>query len=376
MTAKQVREIALKYVNTLWKAVLNPNALSRDMPSVDPQLKSTTFALISLMIAYGAFKFLWPDDPISQFELPKRVKAIISLANTVPLGIPLSLAVLILYLILFPYLLFKIFLKKVSISNLITYAAYYYGGPFFVCLMLIFGCYTSICTINYGITYYIFIVSFIVIFIYSFIWQVHAMSTATSQTKLLCTIVLILSGVISSFLSNHNIFATYIIVSNSMAPTLENHHRVISNNIIYKYREPKRGEIAVYYEPEDSKVFVGRIIGIPGDNLSYYKGQLQLNGRKIALDSPDGRQDDSSEKIEQIEKLSTETSYKILIDKSMVNENIPIVHGDYHVPDNNYFIMGDNRYASYDSRAFGPVSKAKLIGNVYYRMWPLDKSKL
>ena len=155
----------------------------------------------------------------------------------------------------------------------------------------------------------------------------------------------------------------YRIPSSSMEPTLhcakpstgcEAHFsdRVLANRFIYRFRDPKRGEIIVFKTPgtkpvcgtqHAGEVFVKRLIGLPGEHLSERDGYMYVNG--VRLDEPyiqAGRRDTYPPRV-------------------------------WVVPKGEYFFMGDNRSSSCDSRTWGPVPRANIIGEVFFVYWPPNR---
>jgi signal peptidase I len=155
----------------------------------------------------------------------------------------------------------------------------------------------------------------------------------------------------------------YRIPSSSMEPTLhcarpaqgcEAHFsdRVLANRFIYRFRDPRRGEIIVFKTPGNKpvcntehagEVFVKRLIGLPGDHVSERDGIVSING--AVLKEPyiqPGRRD-------------------------------TFPPSSWNVPKGEYFFMGDNRAASCDSRTWGSVPRKNLIGEVFFVYWPLNR---
>ena len=156
----------------------------------------------------------------------------------------------------------------------------------------------------------------------------------------------------------------YRIPSSSMEPTLhcaqpglgceapggffDGSDRVLANRFIYRFRNPKRGEIIVFKTPPEAQVrcgaggtFVKRLIGLPGDVVSERDGFVYING--VQLQEPYIKPD-------RRDHEPPRTWAKI--------------------PKGDYFFMGDNRAASCDSRVWGPVPRANLIGEVFFVYWP------
>jgi signal peptidase I len=133
----------------------------------------------------------------------------------------------------------------------------------------------------------------------------------------------------------------------SMAPTLADQDRLVVNKLIYLLHAPQRGDIVMLYYPEDpDKSFVKRVIGDPGDVIRIVDGRVFVNDVEL-LDSfvaPEYRSHDD--------------------------------YGPYTVPAAHYFVMGDHRNNSSDSRTWGPVPKKYIVGKVQLRWWPLPAAHL
>ncbi|MBA3364827.1 MAG: signal peptidase I [Actinobacteria bacterium] len=150
----------------------------------------------------------------------------------------------------------------------------------------------------------------------------------------------------------------YRIPSSSMEPTLHcadgagclagYSDRVLANRFIYRFREPERGEVVVFETPARARercgaggTFVKRIVGLPGDKISEREGVMYVNGKRLKEPYVEAERRDIGE---------TETWPRI--------------------PPDNYFMLGDNRNQSCDSRRWGPVPRENLIGPVFATYWP------
>jgi signal peptidase I len=143
---------------------------------------------------------------------------------------------------------------------------------------------------------------------------------------------------------------SFWIPSESMVPTLEVHDRILVNKFIYDFTSPKRGDIAVFKSVEgNNEDLIKRVIGLPGDKIEVrHRGTLYLNGKP---------------------------------QKEPYVVNGPCVRGypktcsfgPVTVSKGHYFMMGDNRANSLDSRFFGAVPKQNLIGEEFFRFWPLNR---
>jgi signal peptidase I len=132
----------------------------------------------------------------------------------------------------------------------------------------------------------------------------------------------------------------------SMMPSLTNQERIFINKFVYKLGSGKidRGDTVVFLFPEDkSKSYIKRVIGIPGDRIRIDEGQVFVNGGRLEEPYvPDDYRDHMS-KEERV------------------------------VPEDSYFVMGDHRNSSNDSRAWGYVPKGLIYGKAVFVYWPLDK---
>jgi signal peptidase I len=134
----------------------------------------------------------------------------------------------------------------------------------------------------------------------------------------------------------------------SMYATLDNNDYLIANKIDYRLHSPQRGDIIILRPPADnSKDFIKRVIALPGEKLLIRDSKIYINGHK--LDEP------------------------YLPEFWTTFNNWPNDGTDGKVMrPNEYFVMGDNRNRSQDSRIFGPISRDRIDGRAWFRIWPLD----
>ena len=133
----------------------------------------------------------------------------------------------------------------------------------------------------------------------------------------------------------------------SMEPTLANDDRLVVNKWIYRLRDPRQGDIVTLYYPVDpEKLFVKRVIAGEGDEVRIASGKVYVNG--VALHD---------------EFVPAE--YRSFED-----------FGPQVVPQGYYFVMGDHRNGSSDSRLWGPVPKKYIVGKVQLRWWPPNHARL
>lgn len=187
--------------------------------------------------------------------------------------------------------------------------------------------------------------------------------------------ILLLVLIIRSF-----IVTPFRVPSGSMEPTILPNDFVAVNQFAYGLRlpvlntkilsigEPKRGDVVVLRYPGDPSVdYVKRVVGIPGDHIVYKNRQLYVNGEKIKQKLLGDREDieePASNNVPawQYEEDLTGVKHAILLWKTETRQDDPV---DIVVPSNYYFMMGDNRDNSADSRFFGFVPEENLVGKAF-----------
>ena len=167
------------------------------------------------------------------------------------------------------------------------------------------------------------------------------------------------------------VFEPFRIPSGSMMPTLLKGDFIFVQKFAYGLRlpvtetkvietgSPERGDVVVFRLPSDPGInYIKRVVGLPGDTVVYQQHRLTINGESVQLDGS-GNQGDPR----YTEQLG-ERDHEILIQ----NPGYTIADGSYVVPENHYFVMGDNRDNSKDSRFIGPIPETHLVGEAV-RIW-------
>ncbi|HEY1210746.1 MAG TPA: signal peptidase I [Terracidiphilus sp.] len=127
----------------------------------------------------------------------------------------------------------------------------------------------------------------------------------------------------------------------SMLPRLDDQDRLFVNKFIYRFTAIERGDVVVFHYPRDpEKSYIKRVIALPGDRLRIDHGTVWLNGQQLSEPYvPDEYRDNGS-------------------------------YPETVIPENSYFMMGDHRCISSDSRAFGPVERSFIYGKAVFVLWP------
>ncbi len=145
------------------------------------------------------------------------------------------------------------------------------------------------------------------------------------------------------------LFQPHQVDGQSMEPNFHNGEYILTDKISYRIHEPKRGDVIVFHSPQDENVdFIKRIIGIPGDQIRLAGGYIYLNGVKLAE--------------EYINEPGNVLPGRFLRDGAEVE-----------IPSGQYFVMGDNRNHSSDSRDWGLLSLNGIVGRAFFRYWPLSQ---
>ena len=163
-----------------------------------------------------------------------------------------------------------------------------------------------------------------------------------SLVEILQTITI---AVVIVFLVRTFVAQPFLVSGSSMEPNFYNGNYLLVDELAYRFREPERGEIIVFRYPGDHRSFyIKRIIGLPGE-------RIVINEKGVTVYGGSG------------EKLLNEP----YIQQSQRSGFLETV-----LDENQYFVMGDNRNFSFDSRSWGPLERSDIVGIVRFRLWPLS----
>ncbi len=135
----------------------------------------------------------------------------------------------------------------------------------------------------------------------------------------------------------------------SMEPNYYDHEYLIIDEISYRFGEPQRGDVVVFRSPfESGQYFIKRVIGLPGDKIKIESGKITVYNET----KPQGQ--------------VLEEEYLLPATKTLGDVDVKLDAAEY-------FLLGDNRSASLDSRAFGAVRRENIVGRTLLRGWPLSR---
>lgn len=154
--------------------------------------------------------------------------------------------------------------------------------------------------------------------------------------------VVLISG-ITVFIIRNFLAQPFLVSGASMEPNFSNGNYLIVDEVTYRFREPERGEVVVFRYPKDRSVyFIKRIIGLPGE-------RVLVKGGKVSV-------------YKNGEQVFSEVGTSGISDVTLNNGQ--------------YFVLGDNRYNSFDSRNWGPITKNDIIGIARIKVFPLDQFEI
>ena len=173
------------------------------------------------------------------------------------------------------------------------------------------------------------------------------------------TLVVVVVALVAALLLRTFVVQTFYIPSGSMEPTLQIGDRILVDKLSYHLHGVDRGNIVVFRRPADEDCggppvadLVKRVIGLPGETISLSKGHVDIDGKRLA---------------------------ETYLPASVQGTTFPGPSGPtynlakpYVIPANQYFVMGDNRADSCDSRYWGPIARSLIVGKVDVRVWPLS----
>ncbi len=152
-------------------------------------------------------------------------------------------------------------------------------------------------------------------------------------------------AILLAMLIRYFVVEIFLVDGDSMYPTLSDSERLVVNKFVYRFNDPERQDIVVF-EYSDDKDFIKRVIGLPGEEVKISNGKIYIDGQHLEEDY-------------QVKHINDE-------------------FGPKDIPEDHYFVLGDNRNNSMDSRSpsVGPVNEEQIKGKAFFVFWPLDQMGL
>ena len=145
------------------------------------------------------------------------------------------------------------------------------------------------------------------------------------------------------FVIDYAVLARVRVEEVSMRPTIMPGDRALVSKLAYRFDEPERGDVIVFHSPTEQADYIKRVIGVPGDEIDVHDGVVRVNG--LAVDEPYIAED-------------------------------PRYSGNWVVPDEALFVLGDNRNQSSDSHEWGYIGDTSVIGKAFMIYWPPSEIKI
>lgn len=165
-----------------------------------------------------------------------------------------------------------------------------------------------------------------------------------SRNEIISWVKVVLSALLIAFVLRTFIFQLALVNQISMEPTLKEGQMLIISKVNYFVGTPKRGDIIVFKDSYENKLLIKRVIGLPGEKIDLRNGKVFINDKEL------------------------EPDYTSFPTYAYVQES-------WQVPEGQYFVMGDNREHSRDSRVetVGLINRKSIIGKAVFRLWPFNK---
>lgn len=151
-------------------------------------------------------------------------------------------------------------------------------------------------------------------------------------------------------LVRHFLFKPFYVKGQSMEPNYHEKDYLIIDEITYRFREPVRGEVIVFKAPTGEDYYLKRVIGLPGERIKIEKNKIII--------------------------YNSEHPQGVVVSESYLDEPTDGLVPETTMSADEYFVLGDNRDASYDSRRFGPIGRNLIVGRAWFRGLPINKAGL
>jgi len=202
------------------------------------------------------------------------------------------------------------------------------------------------------------------------VWKKRLAWLWNEWIKSLLIVVLVVGGFRSAIADWNDV------PSGSMKPTILEGDRIVVNKLAYdlkvpftawriaRWTKPQRGDIVVLFSPADGKRLVKRVVGLPGDRLALRNDRLYIDGKPVVYGTLTGIEVRDFQRTERPARMLAEEILGDRVHPVMITPELPAMRffGPVVIPQGSYFVMGDNRDESGDSRVFGFVAQDAIVG--------------
>ena len=211
-----------------------------------------------------------------------------------------------------------------------------------------------------------------------------ARPSINTQNALLREVVETLLLVIAIYTLVNLSTARFVVEGRSMEPNFHSDEFVIVSRLAYVVGEPERGDVIVFhYDEETGRDFIKRVIGLPGDYIAMDDGKVYINGevlnepyienlcKSVTCRDRGWYVPEEGDRILRVDDQLTINGTPLHSEYEIKISNLPeCADFDCEVPEDQFFVLGDNRNASQDSHDFGSINKSQIVGKAWVRYWP------
>lgn len=165
--------------------------------------------------------------------------------------------------------------------------------------------------------------------------------TVPREKRTLILAGMLFGSILSFFLISRFVLTVGVVEGASMVPTLQDGDRYLINRLVYRFHDPRPGDMVEFRMIRADDYSVKRIVALPGDVVQIKQGHVYVNGRMVA---------------------------EPYLRPGVITEGKAIRSEAFKLPDNVYFVLGDNRAVSMDSRVFGGVNKNRFVGRLWMKL--------
>ncbi|MFA5172830.1 MAG: signal peptidase I [Candidatus Paceibacterota bacterium] len=170
-------------------------------------------------------------------------------------------------------------------------------------------------------------------------------------SSLIETLEVALIAVVSVLVIRTYLVQPFLVSGDSMEPNFSSGNYLLVDELSYQFRKPERGEVIVFKFPGNPSVYyIKRIIGLPGEKITVKNGEVEV----FSAGSSEGK---------KLEEKYIPVNFRTSGEADVV------------LKDGEYFVMGDNRMFSFDSRSWGPLPKENIMGIARFNLWPLSEAR-